>query len=41
MKITVLGGPFDLMNRRVLCASSPEIAEAISKRLVQHVMERD
>merc|ERR1712212_120012 len=27
------GGPFDLMRRRVLCASSQELAESISKHL--------
>ncbi|XP_063614982.1 inositol monophosphatase 1-like isoform X2 [Penaeus indicus] len=35
------GGPFDIMRRRVLCASSPELAEKISKLLKQYQPERD
>jgi len=33
------GGTLDLMNRRVLCASSVELANTLSKLLVQHTME--
>lgn len=35
------GGPFDLMRRRVLCASTQELAEKISKILKQYQPERD
>ncbi|XP_042859943.1 inositol monophosphatase 1-like isoform X1 [Penaeus japonicus] len=35
------GGPFDIMRRRVLCASSQELAEKISKLLKQYQPERD
>ncbi|XP_075973148.1 inositol monophosphatase 1-like [Anticarsia gemmatalis] len=35
------GGPLDLLSRRVLCASTPELAEELSKNLVQFYPERD
>ncbi|KAK8730713.1 hypothetical protein OTU49_007883 [Cherax quadricarinatus] len=35
------GGPFDLMRRRVLCASTQELAEKIAKLLKQYQPERD
>ncbi|XP_064110661.1 inositol monophosphatase 1-like isoform X1 [Macrobrachium nipponense] len=35
------GGPFDLMNRRVLCASTQQLAETLSKILKQYQPERD
>lgn len=35
------GGPFDIRARRVLCAATPELAEEISKVLVQYYPERD
>lgn len=35
------GGPFDVMSRRVLCASSMELAEELSKKLIQYYPERD
>ncbi|XP_069191106.1 inositol monophosphatase 1 isoform X6 [Procambarus clarkii] len=35
------GGPFDLMSRRVLCASTPELAQKIAKLLKQYQPVRD
>jgi len=35
------GGPLDLMSRRVVCASCPELAQALSKELIHIQMERD
>lgn len=35
------GAPLDLLSRRVLCASTPELAEEISKTVVQFYPERD
>lgn len=35
------GGPFDILSRRVLCASTPELAQEISKVLSQYYPERD
>ncbi|KAF7385697.1 hypothetical protein HZH66_011539 [Vespula vulgaris] len=35
------GGPFDVMSRRVLCASSMELAQELCKQLVQYYPERD
>ncbi|XP_066582599.1 inositol monophosphatase 1 isoform X2 [Prorops nasuta] len=35
------GGPFDLMSRRVLCASSMELAQKIAKELTQFYPECD
>jgi myo-inositol-1(or 4)-monophosphatase len=35
------GGPLDLMNRRVICASSEELAKQLSEILEQFEMERD
>ncbi|CAG7832525.1 unnamed protein product [Allacma fusca] len=35
------GGPLDLMNRRVICASSEELAKKLSEILEQFEMERD
>ncbi|XP_066957647.1 inositol monophosphatase 1 isoform X2 [Macrobrachium rosenbergii] len=35
------GGPFDLMRRRVLCASTQQLAETLSKILKQYQPERD
>ncbi|XP_071528085.1 inositol monophosphatase 1 isoform X1 [Panulirus ornatus] len=35
------GGPFDLMRRRVLCASTQELAEKMAKLLKQYQPERD
>lgn len=35
------GGPLDLLSRRVLCASTVELADEISKSLVQFYPERD
>lgn len=35
------GGPFDVMSRRALCASSMELAQELSKQLVQYYPERD
>lgn len=35
------GGPFDLMRRRVLCISTPELAEKIAKLLKQYQPPRD
>lgn len=36
-----LGGPLDLMSRRVVCASCPELAQALSKELKHIQMPRD
>lgn len=35
------GGPFDVLSRRVLCASSIEVAQEIAKILIQYYPERD
>ncbi|XP_043801617.1 inositol monophosphatase 1-like isoform X1 [Apis laboriosa] len=35
------GGPFDVMSRRVLCASTMELAQKLAKVLVQYYPERD
>ncbi|CAG9093205.1 unnamed protein product [Plutella xylostella] len=35
------GGPFDVLSRRVLCASTPELAAEMAKVLVQFYPERD
>lgn len=35
------GSDFDLMSRRVLCASSMELAQETAKILVQYYPERD
>ncbi|KAL0112222.1 hypothetical protein PUN28_011942 [Cardiocondyla obscurior] len=35
------GGPFDVLSRRVLCASSMELAQQVSKTIVQYYPERD
>lgn len=35
------GGPFDVLSRRVLCASSIELAQEVSKTIVQLYLERD
>lgn len=35
------GGPFDILSRRVLCASTPELAEELSKTILQFYPERD
>ncbi|XP_057328136.1 inositol monophosphatase 1-like [Microplitis mediator] len=35
------GGKLDLLSRRLLCASSPELAQEISSLLVQYYPERD
>ncbi|XP_061933737.1 inositol monophosphatase 1 isoform X2 [Apis cerana] len=35
------GGPFDVMSRRVLCASTMELAQKLAKILVQYYPERD
>lgn len=35
------GGPFDVMSRRVLCASTMELAQELAKILVQYYPERD
>ncbi|CAG9786406.1 unnamed protein product [Diatraea saccharalis] len=35
------GGPFDILSRRVLCASSKELAQEIVKELAQYYPERD
>ncbi|GBP71458.1 Inositol monophosphatase 1 [Eumeta japonica] len=35
------GGPFDILSRRVLCASTPELAHELSKSLAQFYPERD
>ncbi|XP_069191104.1 inositol monophosphatase 1 isoform X4 [Procambarus clarkii] len=39
--IDTAGGPFDLMSRRVLCASTPELAQKIAKLLKQYQPVRD
>ncbi|CAH2106783.1 unnamed protein product [Euphydryas editha] len=35
------GGPFDILSRRVLCASSEELAQELAKMLHQYYPERD
>ncbi|KAJ0176960.1 hypothetical protein K1T71_006969 [Dendrolimus kikuchii] len=35
------GGPFDMLSRRVLCASSQELAEEVAKSIDQFYPERD
>ncbi|XP_076656084.1 inositol monophosphatase 1-like [Halictus rubicundus] len=35
------GGPFDLMSRRALCASTMELAQSLAEILVQYYPERD
>nr|XP_021192800.2 inositol monophosphatase 1 [Helicoverpa armigera] len=35
------GGPLDLLSRRVLCASTPQLAQELAKTLVQFYPERD
>lgn len=35
------GGPFDVLARRVLCASTPELAQALAQTLCQYYPERD
>lgn len=35
------GGPLDLLSRRVLCTSTPELAQELAKTLVQFYPERD
>lgn len=35
------GGPFDVMSRRVLCASSMELAQELVKEVIQYYPERD
>ncbi|OAD52759.1 Inositol monophosphatase 1, partial [Eufriesea mexicana] len=35
------GGPFDIMSRRALCASTMELAQELAKVLVQYYPERD
>ncbi|XP_015509775.1 inositol monophosphatase 1 [Neodiprion pinetum] len=35
------GGPFDVLSRRVLCASTQELADEVTKVLVQYYPERD
>lgn len=35
------GGPFDVLSRRVLCASSMELAQSLAKILYQYYPERD
>ncbi|XP_011861805.1 PREDICTED: inositol monophosphatase 1-like [Vollenhovia emeryi] len=41
VSIDPAGGPFDVMSRRTLCASSMELAQQISKVLIQYYPERD
>ncbi|XP_018400060.1 PREDICTED: inositol monophosphatase 1 [Cyphomyrmex costatus] len=41
VSIDPAGGPFDVMSRRTLCASSMELARQLSKILVQYYPERD
>lgn len=35
------GGPFDILSRRVLCASTPELAQEVANAIVQFYPERD
>ncbi|KAG6447119.1 hypothetical protein O3G_MSEX004760 [Manduca sexta] len=35
------GGPFDILARRVLCASTPELAQEIANTIAQYYPERD
>lgn len=35
------GGPFDILSRRILCASTPELAQELAKLLYQYYPERD
>ena len=41
VSIDPAGGPFDVMSRRILCASSTELAQELSKILIQYYPERD
>lgn len=41
VSIDPAGGPFDVMSRRTLCASSNELAQEFSKIIIQHYPERD
>ncbi|KAH0947952.1 hypothetical protein HN011_003597 [Eciton burchellii] len=41
VSIDPAGGPFDVMSRRTLCASSMELAQELSKMLIQYHPERD
>ncbi|XP_071560858.1 inositol monophosphatase 1 [Temnothorax nylanderi] len=41
VSIDPAGGPFDVMSRRTLCASSMELAQQLSKILIQYYPERD
>nr|XP_012235042.1 PREDICTED: LOW QUALITY PROTEIN: inositol monophosphatase 1-like [Linepithema humile] len=41
VSIDPAGGPFDVMSRRTLCASTKELAQELSKILVQYYPERD
>lgn len=41
VSIDPAGGPFDVMSRRTLCASSKELAQQLSKILIQYYPERD
>lgn len=41
VSIDPAGGPFDVMSRRALCASSIEVAQEMAKILIQYYPERD
>ncbi|XP_029169753.1 inositol monophosphatase 1-like [Nylanderia fulva] len=41
VSIDPAGGPFDVMSRRILCASSTELAQELSKIIIQFYPERD
>lgn len=41
VSIDPAGGPFDVMSRRTLCASTKELAQELSKMIVQYYPERD
>ncbi|EZA58400.1 hypothetical protein DMN91_005803 [Ooceraea biroi] len=41
VSIDPAGGPFDVMSRRNLCASSMELAQELSKMLIQYYPEHD
>ncbi|KAL6255460.1 hypothetical protein P5V15_013794 [Pogonomyrmex californicus] len=41
VSIDPAGGPFDVVSRRTLCASSMELAQQFSKILIQYYPERD
>ncbi|KAG5320879.1 IMPA1 monophosphatase, partial [Acromyrmex heyeri] len=41
VSIDPAGGPFDMMSRRTLCASSMELAQQLSKILIQYYPVRD